>query len=151
MPVRRQVLERFEDLYMPEPNSGCWLWLGAVDRGGYGKFKHGGRVILPHRFSYNQFVGQIPRELEIEHICQQPCCVNPEHLRAVTHLENMARADCSTNNWNRKKTHCKRGHPFEGDNLILQRQPCGRIKRVCRICKRTKDRRRRLRAKLEAA
>jgi HNH endonuclease len=71
--------------------SGCWLWLGTVQKNGYGRFGYGEyRSGLAHRWSYQTFVGPIPRDKELDHLCRVRCCVNPDHLRVVTHAENMA-------------------------------------------------------------
>lgn len=73
---------------------GCWEWLGMRDRR-YGRFYAGGgnnAEKWAHRRSYEMFVGPIPEGLEIDHLCRFTFCVNPEHLEAVTHEENMRRA-----------------------------------------------------------
>ena len=74
----------------------CWLWLGAINSHGYGqmfKSKNTGKAIKyeAHRFSYESFKGPIPDDLELDHLCRVPCCINPEHLEPVTHRENMIR------------------------------------------------------------
>lgn len=65
----------------------CWLWLRAKTAGGYGVF----REAYAHRFSYESFVGPICPGFEIDHLCRNPSCVNPQHLQSVTHRENMRR------------------------------------------------------------
>ena len=85
--------ERFMDKVSPEPNSGCWLWTGYTLKG-YGRFGAGGRsagVVYAHRFSYEMHKGIIPVGLEIDHTCNVKSCVNPDHLEAVTHQENIQR------------------------------------------------------------
>lgn len=141
MPAYRPAIERFEDLYAPEPNSGCWLWLGCVDRCGYGKFSGGDGETLAHRFAYSALVGPIPHGHEIDHQCKVRGCVNPAHLRAVTHAENVRRADYTSNHRNGRKTHCKRGHPLAGDNLLVEVWR-GTTARKCRACRLMNQRRR---------
>src|SRR5262245_43846462 len=77
---------------VPEPNSGCWLWLGSLDRGGYGRVSSKGwrgcRNRLAHRLAYEAFISPIPDELTLDHRCRVRSCVNPAHLRPVTRGEN---------------------------------------------------------------
>lgn len=134
--------EKFWDFVMPEPNSGCWLWIGGDNGVGYGKFWNGKKPIYAHRFSYEMHRGLIPAGLQLDHLCRVPCCVNPDHLEAVTASENILRGN---RNGNQNKTHCPQGHPYDGKNLY--RIPDGR--RDCREC--TRRRGREYRARLKAA
>jgi len=83
------VTERIERLSIPEPNSGCWIWLGALDRGGYARISLKGKNRKASRVSYQQFVGELTPELDILHICDLPACVNPAHLRVGTAQDNI--------------------------------------------------------------
>ena len=86
-----------------------------------------------HSFSYSYFVADIPRDYEIDHLCRVPACVNPDHLEAVTHLENVSRGKA---NYNKYKTHCKKGHEFTEENTYKKRG----IYRDCRMCNRLRGR-----------
>lgn len=123
---------RFWDNVEPEPNSGCWLWAGSVNKDGYASLTLGGRTVIVHRLSYIQHKGDIPSGLELDHKCRVRCCVNPAHLEPVTHAENVRRGMSGTINGARQsaKTHCPHGHAYEGRNVYTDRH--GR--RYCRIC-----------------
>jgi hypothetical protein len=80
-----------ENLWIPEPNSGCWLWLGAVNRLGYGLVtrRSASKAIFAHRAAYIAAHGSIPQGMDILHRCDTPLCVNPDHLFSGTHTDNM--------------------------------------------------------------
>lgn len=87
--------ERFDDLYIPIPEAGCWIWVGAY-RGRkclkYGSFRLKGRMTAAHRASFMLHKGPIPAGLYVCHICDTPLCVNPDHLFLGTQQENIR--DC---------------------------------------------------------
>src|SRR5580658_4965203 len=81
--------ERFEAKYMPEPNSGCWLWIAARDRKSYGVIGTANRRIdRAHRISYMLHHGYMP-ENSVLHKCDTPECVNPDHLFVGTQKDNV--------------------------------------------------------------
>jgi HNH endonuclease len=88
-------LERFERHYTPEPNSGCWLWIGSIHaRTGYGYINMPGNTPLrAHRLAYTLFKGLIPKGLDVRHTCDTRCCVNPDHLLVGTRKQNMEDAE----------------------------------------------------------
>lgn len=122
---------RFEEKFITEPNSGCWLWIGAIKNNGYGNFAYGNKFLLAHRFAYMALVGDIPNGYEIDHLCRVRCCINPDHLEAVTTRVNVLRSG-SLSAKNARKTHCPNGHPLSGDNLVGHWLRKGM--RLCRIC-----------------
>ncbi|NBW15797.1 MAG: HNH endonuclease [Caulobacteraceae bacterium] len=126
------IEQKINEWSIPEPNSGCWLWLGSVDRCGYGKIS-AGRETLAHRASYKIFKGFICEGNEIDHLCKTRSCVNPSHLESVTHAENIARADYTKNHRNGVKTQCKHGHQFTKENTTIEIWK-GRPRRKCKTC-----------------
>jgi hypothetical protein len=120
----------------PEPNTGCLLWLGTIHaKTGYGTCRYGDRNVLAHRQAVLFSGRTIPEGLEVDHLCRVRCCVNPSHLEVVTTLENMRRAMRGARRHNAEKTHCPRGHPYSGENLVMWR-----TYRYCRICLRQNQR-----------
>jgi len=135
------VEERFWAKIDKDGPSGCWLWTGARIPDGYGTFKIRQVTTLVHRYAYEQMVGLISAELEIDHICRTTNCVNPNHLEAVPHIENVRRGLAGkVNNHESRKTHCSGGHPYDLLNTYIT--PKG--ERECRLCRRIRKRLRRI-------
>lgn len=111
----------------------CWNWKGKTNRG-YGMLWVGkGKSIMPHIFSYRLHKGEIPKGLQIDHLCRNRKCMNPEHLEAVTLKENVLRGN-GLSAINSRKTHCKYGHIFDVNNTLNYRG-----QRHCRKCKRDRQ------------
>lgn len=102
---RDNIVERFWSKV--NKTDTCWLWVGAKQTSGYGRFWDGERNDGAHRFSYRLNTGEIPEGKAILHTCDNPCCVNPYHLKVGTQKENMQ--DMYEKNRNRSKDTYKSG------------------------------------------
>lgn len=130
--------EWFNTRYVPEPNTGCWLWLGYIyPKTGYGDICRTKGHELAHRFSYRLHKGPIPVGLQLDHLCRVRSCVNPSHLEAVTARTNQLRGGDTLAAKNARKTECPRGHPYSGDNLYIERGS-----RMCKKCRIVRNARR---------
>lgn len=133
MPAHRPLATVIESCSIPEPNSGCFLWLGVLQKDGYGTLTNGGRPLLAHRAAWEVAFGVPPADKYVLHKCDVPWCVNPAHLYIGTQFDNMRDAVQRRRHCNSKKTHCKRGHELAGENLYEYTNK-GRPARCCRRC-----------------
>ena len=114
-----------------EKTDTCWIWKGSVNWKGYGFYRYPNGQYA-HRFVYQLHYGKKPGKKLVLHSCDNPPCVNPEHLRLGTNDENMAEMGAKGRSRCSKKTHCVKGHPLAGSNLYVD--PRGY--RECKECRR---------------
>jgi hypothetical protein len=132
-------------------DSGCWLWNRALTPKGYARYTF--------RDGWNQYsksvpwlvhelvIGEVADDEEVDHLCKVRHCINPDHLEAVTHLENLRRADIfDVAQLHRNKECCPQGHEYNGDNLYVA--PNGH--RGCKECRRENVRRWRAKNRIES-
>ncbi len=126
---------------IPEPNSGCLLWLGTVaDCNGQLRplmWFQGSRDYA-YRHAWRETYGPIPPNIHVLHRCDVPLCINPEHLFLGDQVKNMLDKHSkgrSANKWQAAKTHCPAGHPYDAHNTQIIRSK-GRAERRCKICSR---------------
>ncbi|MFJ7782214.1 HNH endonuclease signature motif containing protein [Streptomyces albidoflavus] len=106
----------------------CWLWKGAQHNAkGYGRFEIDGQRYLAHRFAYHLWGGELIAGMEIDHLCRNTRCVNPQHLEQVTPEEHAHRTDQGA--YQRKRTHCPAGHEYTQENTRMRDSS-----RHCRAC-----------------
>ena len=140
-----EKIEGLEARFWPKVNKagsgGCWLWTaGRSSRSrGYGDCWFARRMLRAHRVAFELVTGPIPDGLELDHLCRVRLCVNPDHLEAVTHAENVRRGDGGRNQSD--KTHCPNGHEYSAENTY--RRPGQPSWRYCRACAALRTNRRR--------
>lgn len=126
----RPLTDRLIDLSIPEPNSGCRLFIGSLNDAGYGKIGMGhGKWERAHRVSYRTHVGPIPKGLTIDHLCRNHACIEPTHLEAVSKRVNTLRG-ISPAALNAQKAACHVGHAFTESNTYRESNGA----RHCRQC-----------------
>lgn len=108
----------------------CWVWTaGTNSRYGIYLFELGGQTGYAHRYSWERaHQTSIPKGLEIDHLCFTVLCVRPNHLEAVTQLENKRRYFATI-------IECPQGHPYGDDNTVI-REAQGYNLRYCKACDR---------------
>lgn len=128
--AHKELPKRFMDKVVVNSETGCWEWTARTDKNGYGQFRYSGKTYRSHRLAFDLTVG-IPEGLHLDHLCNNPGCVNPQHLEPVSHRANVLRGEAPSAE-NAKKTHCKHGHELTPDNLVVkQHQPKARY---CKLC-----------------
>ena len=142
----RNVFEFEERFWSKVDASGpCWEWTASLGKtGGYGRYSvplRGGsgkrKQVYAHRHAYESLIGLVPDGLDLDHLCRNRKCVNPDHLEPVTRRENLRRGIGPTG-LNMAKKHCPQGHEYNSENTFISRQGC----RQCKVCRRAYDQKR---------
>jgi hypothetical protein len=126
------LAERFWPKVNRRGDDECWPWGGSIDGHGYGRIMVRYKPLKAHRIAYELVVGKIPAGTELDHLCRNRSCVNPSHLEAVPHRQNVMRG-LSPTAANAMKTECKHGHPFDLFNTYYEES---NGQRHCRECDR---------------
>jgi|SRR5882724_4565826 len=120
--------------------NGCWIWTGSRSRKlkkPYGMFRVNNILTRrAHVLSYELYYGPVSEGKEVDHICRNTMCINPEHLEAVTHGENVKRGLKA--GLYERPLHCKQGHALTPDNVREEKD-----RWRCKICQRDAMRRHR--------
>src|SRR5215475_10040875 len=111
------------------PTSACWEWNGAKTPLGYAVLRMpDGRNGYVHRIVYRILIGPIPTGSELDHLCRNPGCLNPDHLEPVSHRTNITRGKAAIK---AARTHCRRGHRLSADSVFTRADGA----RCCRQCR----------------
>jgi len=133
--LNRAELARLHRFLKIDPETNCWLWMGAKTSNGYAKWNStsGRSVRAAHRIVYEHYKQKkIGEGLQLDHLCRIRHCVNPDHFEEVTPSENTMRQ----NHFERNKTHCPQNHEYNEENTRIT----GQNKRICRVCDRERRR-----------
>lgn len=122
-------------------NGDCWEWAAGLMGGGYGQFHYQGKPAYAHRWLYELAIGPIPDGLTLDHLCRNRKCVRPDHLEPVTRGENVLRG-IGPSGVAVRATHCPKGHPYSGENLVIKKDGSRRCKECHRINANTRYHRR---------
>lgn len=123
--------------------NGCWLWTGCKSDFGYGQITIKGQRWIVTRLMCVLRHGEIPLKRYVCHTCDQPACLNPEHLFIGTMSDNIQDCLKKGRNHHKRTTHCPRGHELAGDNVEWRPTAYGGTARHCRTCDKAKYRRKR--------
>ncbi|MEN6290757.1 MAG: HNH endonuclease [Methanobacterium sp.] len=119
------------------PETECWNWMSSKSEKGYGLKFIKSKKFRVHRLTFHCFKGFKDQSKILDHICKNTSCVNPDHLREVSHFENsVLYSDVTFSSVNHKKTKCKNGHDFNEKNTIIEGN-----RRICIICYKAKTKR----------
>jgi len=117
-----------------EKGANCWRWTGFIDKGGYGRIREAGRdtpILYAHRVAYEFLIGSIPEGLQLDHLCRNKWCCNPQHLEPVTMTENLRRGDVPVRT-RLVSLVCPKGHPRSENAYVWPKT--GQLK-MCRACR----------------
>lgn len=139
--VTRRAEDRFWSYVDRRGPDDCWKWTGAKDPRGYGRVRWNDGTRFAHRIAYSLLRGD-PGDLDLDHLCRNPPCANPDHLEPVAHLVNVQRGASSAVLTAKYAAHlhCPQGHPLIGDNLYAYVRRYGYVNKQCKQCRRERAR-----------
>lgn len=142
--IKKVNKERFLSKIDKKSDDECWMWLGTVATGGYGRFQSYKNRYLAHRISYFIHHGHVDKNLLVDHICRNRLCVNPKHLRQVDERTNTLENSAGPAYMNKIKEYCIHGHEYSKENTGFDPK---KTRRYCLLCKKESNRLYRLKNK----
>lgn len=137
--TKRPLGERFWEKV--DASGVCWEWTKGKNDKGYGSFRLEGKTRGAHKVAWELLMGPVPAGLDLDHLCRNHACVNPDHLEPVTRRENVLRgvnAIPGKHHHMAQRTHCVNGHKYTEENSYHRKDRPGH--KQCRTCKRDRDR-----------
>lgn len=139
--LRRKLSRKITKQYLldrcrPDLNTGCWIWLRAKNGAGYGKIsvrigKQEVERLYSHREAYRLWKGPLKRGLNVTHSCDNPPCLNPEHLFNESQSKNLFDCVARGRHPQKNKKHCIHGHKYTKENTLMDKHGW----RSCRSCR----------------
>lgn len=133
-----EYIERMKSRMTVLPN-GCWQWTGYILPTGYASISYRGKGWRAHRLMCLLVHGDFPREWDVMHLCDNPSCINPDHIKAAPTIVNMHDMRRKNRDINSPKTHCPRGHDYAVHGRPVHSYGYAPW-RQCKICNRAKQR-----------
>ena len=130
-------MNRFWSKVNIKESNDCWEWQAGKHRQGYGVFKFDNKIQLAHRISWLLAHTEIPQGMVVMHKCDNPGCVNPDHLCLGTQKDNIHDMRTKGRGNNQKKTHCPQGHEYSVSNTSYNKKN-GRVCKKCNVEKVTR-------------
>ena len=128
---RETRLKKFMDKVSINEQTGCMEWTGSITNGGYGVVRYKGRLTVAHRAFWVFMGNPDPEGKDLDHLCRNRCCINPDHLEPVTRAENLKRGFVARG--------CKNGHPYNEEDFSIVNCSDGSQKLRCKVCHRTRN------------
>lgn len=130
---RETRLRKFMDKVSIDPETGCMLWTGSMLPNGYGQVGWRNRLWVAHR-AFWVFSGKPdPKGFDLDHLCRNRACINPDHLEMVSRSENLRRGFIARG--------CVNGHPYREDDFSIVNRSDGSQELRCKVCHRERNRR----------